>query len=170
MYREEILFFEKPTIHVSISDFKVAKDGEILKTTLGSCVSVVLYTETKSVVSSMSHYLLPAPGLKKDEKAPMRYGSRLIPMQIEAMEKLGINKRDMLAKVSGGAAMFPVVVDSNLGDVGKENSDMAFEILKQNQIPVVAHDVGGTLGRSITFDPETAKLKITIFGERTFFI
>lgn len=171
MYNEEIIFSETCYIHVSISDFKVSEHGGILKTTLGSCVSVVLYTNKENSICSMSHFLLPqATSAEKEKETPLRYGSRIIPLQIQEMQNLGIAKKDLLAKVSGGAAMFPLRENSNLADVGAENSNIALKILQQEKIPVVAKDIGGGSGRSIQFDPQTLKLKIVIFGEKTFYI
>lgn len=167
---EEVLYFEKNLLYVSISDYKFSVNGEILKTTLGSCVSVVLYSKHNTPVSSMSHFLLPFPPMAKDEVNYQRYGSMLIPIQIKKMEELGVSKKDMIAKVTGGAAMFPIKDQSTLGDIGEENSQMAFKVLKENNINLMAHDTGGTLGRSIEFHPKSKKLKVTLFGKNTFYL
>lgn len=170
MQIDEVLFLEKNLLYVSISDYKFSINGEVLKTTLGSCVSVVLYSQHSKLISSMSHFLLPHPPMAKDEVNYQRYGSMLIPAQIKKMEELGVSKNEMRAKVTGGAAMFPISNDSHLGDIGAENSQMAINILQENKIDLVAHDVGGSLGRSIEFDPQTKKLKVTIFGKNTFYL
>ena len=172
MYNEN----KKATINVSISDVKFSKDLSFLKTTLGSCVSVVLYPKkisTENYICSMSHYLLPRPAgnfnLQK-EKNPFKYGSILVNHQIQKMYKAGYQAKDLHAKISGGSAMFKSKNKGLIPDIGLENVEVAKSTLAQEKIPVIATDIGGILGRSIEFDPETTMLKVTIFGQDYFFI
>jgi len=161
---------DKKVVNVAISDVKFVSKNELLKTTLGSCVSVVIYPKSKkseSTFSSMSHFLLPTPSHSSDkEKHPFRFGDYLVNYQIDKMLKNGFDVRELQAKVAGGATMFPLKKKSQIYDIGNANAEAAFKVLKERGIVVLAKDIGGEKGRSILFDPLTRSLRIHIFGDK----
>ena len=162
------------TIKVSISDVKFSTDNSLLKTTLGSCVSVVLFTphhRSAQKISSMSHFLLPEVSkLPEADKRPFRFGSLIIPYQINEMLHLGVPKSALQAKLCGGANMFARRHNIALNDIGRLNIEMARQILKAWSIPVVGESVGGNFGRAVEFDPLSGSLKVLIFGNEAFYI
>ncbi|MDH5718515.1 MAG: chemotaxis protein CheD [Spirochaetia bacterium] len=162
---------ERKVINVAISDLRFSRKGELLKTTLGSCVSVVLYANPKksdSMVCSMSHYLLPTPSHVNDkERLPFRFGDVIIEYQINKMLKSGLKVEDLYAKLAGGATMFPLKKKEQIYDIGNANVEIAKKILKTHRITITGENTGYTQGRSILFDPETKKLRVHIFGDNT---
>ena len=168
-------------IHVGISDFKISQEKELLKTTLGSCVSIVLYSSLNEI-ATMSHYLLPKPFnfnienipspimSAKIEGNPWRFGSILLLHQLNSMLKLGCTKTELRAKISGGATMFPTKTLSTITDVGNANTLVAQEFLKKEGIPITGNSCGGNYGRSIIFNPETKQLQVHILGHETYLI
>ena len=148
--------------------------GEKLKTTLGSCVSVILYPQKPEPLlqaCSMSHYLLPEPSnTREKEKRPMRFGSYLLPQQIQGMRRRGLPPEKLLAKISGGASILSHRVKSIITDIGLLNVKLARDILRQHGIRITGENTGGEIGRSIEFDPASQKLRVHIFGSDPFFI
>ena len=61
---------------------------------------------------------------------------------------LGSEPKSLAAKVFGGAHVLGSP-SRDLGHLGRQNSDLAFEVLQALQIRVLAHDVGGTRGRRV---------------------
>jgi len=52
-------------------------------------------------------------------------------------------------------------------DIGDRNSKAVKEILRSFSIPIESEDVGGTKGRTITFDTSTGELYVRTVGEGT---
>ncbi|MDH5719157.1 MAG: chemotaxis protein CheD [Spirochaetia bacterium] len=161
---------DRTIVNVAISDVKFVSKNELLKTTLGSCVSVVIYPKSKkteSTYSSMSHFLLPTPSHSSDkERHPFRFGDYLINHQIDKMLQKGFDIRELQAKVAGGATMFPLRKKSQIYDIGNANAEVALKVLKERGLSVLSQNTGGEQGRSIMFDPLTKMLRIHIFGDK----
>lgn len=129
-------------IHVG-EIFVGIKPTEIV-TVLGSCVSVCLYDKVE-LIGGMNHYLLPlwnGNGLESP-----KYGNVAIPKLIENMENIGCLRRNMEAKIFGGANIHRANSEGQL--IGQKNVLIAKEILRQCSIPIRAEDTGGNNGRRI---------------------
>ena len=147
----------EPTIYtVLISDFKTIESAGILQTVLGSCIAICLY-ESERKVASLSHALLPSIEFssKQGGKNPKKYVDTLIQMQLAELRSLGVLKKNLVAKLIGGANMFSEVVPDSENHVGKKNAKKAQEILNELQIPVVGQDLGNYFGRKVNFNVET---------------
>ena len=66
-------------INVGIADLQVTKAPDILRTVLGSCVSVCLY-DPKAKVAGMAHIMLPEQ--KSEDSNPIEYADSAIPILI----------------------------------------------------------------------------------------
>lgn len=153
-------------IKVGIADSKVASNSEILRTAgLGSCVGVTLYDRSKKV-GGMVHIMLPeSPENKEFKKA--KYADTGIAELIEIMEKKGANKSKLEAKMAGGAQMFSFQgkEKSELLKIGERNAKACEDVLKKENIRIVAKDTGGTQGRTIELYCKTGKLLIKTIKE-----
>jgi len=129
-------------IHVG-EIFVGIKPTEIV-TVLGSCVSVCLYDKVE-LIGGMNHYLLAlwnGNGLESP-----KYGNVAIPKLIENMENIGCLRRNMEAKIFGGANIHRTNSEGQL--IGQKNVLIAKEILRHYSIPIRAEDTGGNNGRRI---------------------
>lgn len=128
-----------------------------IHTVLGSCISVCLY-DSSAKISGMNHYLLPLwnnEGLQSP-----KYGNIAIPRLIEAMEAVGCQRGSMIAKVFGGASPNDMKHTKEEMMIGLRNYQIAQEVLRQYNIKIVAHDVGGIRGRKIAMDSLTGKIQL----------
>jgi chemotaxis protein CheD len=117
---------------------------------LGSCIGLTLYDDTLKV-GAMVHIMLPDSAGRTDR--PGKYADTAIPLLIRELEKLGCkNTRSLVAKMAGGACMFEYF-GANL-NIGERNAEKVRAILKANNIKLAADDVGGKVGRSVTFLPQ----------------
>jgi len=129
-------------IHVG-EIFVGIKPTEIV-TVLGSCVGVCLYDKVE-LIGGMNHYLLPlwnGNGLESP-----KYGNVAIPKLIENMENIGCLRRNMEAKIFGGANIHRSNSEGQL--IGQKNVLIAKEVLREWGIPIRAEDTGGNNGRRI---------------------
>lgn len=134
------LVLSKKTIHQE--QLFVASEPYEITTILGSCVAVCLWDE-RFQIAGMNHYLLPlwnGEGLKS-----IKYGNIAIMRLIEEMGKNGAIKRNIVAKIFGGAA---INLDKAFS-VGEKNIRVAKDTLADFGIPIIAEDIGGNKGRKI---------------------
>jgi len=150
-------------INIKMSEFKVANDNKILESLgIGSCVVICLY-DIKKRIGAMAHVML---GKSKPyvNVNPLRFGDKSIDAMLKEMSKMGSKRMDIVAKVFGGANMFPGV-SSNL-KIGEKNITSVKEKLKQEGIRIIAEDIGGNTGRNIWFDTSDGKVVVgTVRGE-----
>jgi len=83
--------------------------------------------------------------------ATARFGTVAISMLVEQMLSLGSRRRDLVAKVFGGAATLKVGDRSHGPTLGEKNIEVAQRRLDEEDIPIVAQDVGGSVGRKVVF-------------------
>jgi chemotaxis protein CheD len=126
------------------------RESHVVTTVLGSCVSVCLWDPVRKI-GGINHYMLPfwnGEGL-----ASPKYGNIAIAKLIERMLDLGCDKRSLKAKVFGGSAMFRVT--SALMNIGERNIILAQDSLSDENIPIIASDLGGKTGRKLIYDTGT---------------
>ncbi len=147
-----MLDLERKYIHSS--QLFVAVRPTVIQTVLGSCVAVCLY-DAKMQISGMNHYLLPL--WNNDGLASPKYGNIAIAKLVEAMEAVGCERRNMIAKVFGGASPNNFDSSKNLL-VGDKNIQIAQHVLSEYKIKILASDLGGTRGRKISLESHTGRV------------
>ncbi len=120
-----------------------------LKTTLGSCVGVILSDPVKGI-HGLAHIMLPER--IGADPATGKYADTAVPALVAEMERAGSSRKDMEALLVGGASMFVAAESANLPRIGEKNVAMSLKILEELGIPVVYQETGGTCGRTVTFD------------------
>jgi chemotaxis protein CheD len=134
----------------------------LISTVLGSCVSVCLW-DKRTKVAAMNHYLLP--GNSDDLSGDTSRGSIAISLLARSLKNRKVQVEDIEAKVFGGAHL--PNTGNDIYKVGERNVNMAFEILKQYGITVVAHHVGGDCGRKIVFNTSNGKVRMRLLKKST---
>ena len=125
-------------------------EPRVISTILGSCVAVFM-GDAVSRSGGANHFLLPRL-ITGDGSSP-RFGSVAMRVLEEKLLALGCEKRNLRAKVFGGACQF----DDPGGrvSIGQQNVLLALRILEDEGIPVVAQETGGTRGRKVIFHTDT---------------
>ncbi|MEG1178829.1 MAG: chemotaxis protein CheD, partial [Oscillospiraceae bacterium] len=154
------------TITVNISDMKVAQNADTLVTyALGSCIGICLYDPMKKI-GTLGHIMLPAAHNEEDAKMKKyRFANTCVPEMINEMIKLGCFKRNIVAKIAGGATMFKLiqnakVANSELNNIGTQNVAAVKSALNKYGIRLIAEDVGADYARTLFF--ETDKGSVTV--------
>ncbi len=131
-----------------------SKKPHIVDTILGSCIAVALVDPVLKF-GSINHFMLPrwnGEGIPSN-----KYGNIAIPYLIAKMLALGSCKTDLRAKVFGGSE---TGMPNGIFHIGERNIELAMELLKKEQIPVISHNVGGTNGRKIVFYSATGEVMV----------
>ncbi len=155
-------------IHVGMADLVVAKHPATLVTLgLGSCIGLVIYDQLSKTVG-MVHIMLPDSREAKNIPKPGKFADTAVPLLLEELAKLGVNKSQLRAKMAGGAQMFTMPgKDSAIFSVGARNVEATTKILAEAGIRVIASDTGGSKGRSVEFNTETMKFTVKTLGSGT---
>jgi len=122
----------------------------MVKTVLGSCVSVCLF-DKRLKTGGISHFLLPQ--WKGKGLATPRYGNVAINLLYKKMIGAGSSSSDLVSKIFGGAKLV------NTGPLSSHpgilNVKAAKRYLKLLNIDIVSEDTGGHNGRILIFNPPT---------------
>jgi len=148
-------------INVGVGDLAASIFPNILKTLLGSCVGVALYSPSDKV-GGLIHIMLPK--LTNGDMNRAKYANTGIPLLLSTLENgYGVDRSNLIAKIAGGANMFSFKkTAAPVFDIGTNNIAAVRYCLNHLEIPIVEEDVGANYGRRIEFYLESGK--ISIFG------
>ena len=132
---------------IGIGEYRVGS-FQMMTIGLGSCIGLTLYDDTQKV-GAMVHIMLPESAGRQDR--PGKYADTAIPLPLKELGALGCRNRSLVAKMAGGACMFEYF-GTNL-NIGERNAEKVRALLKEHNIPLIKEDVGGKVGRSVTFHP-----------------
>jgi chemotaxis protein CheD len=148
---------EREVVLVKMAEIQVVENSKNLKTTLGSCVGVVLH-DAKKGISGLAHIMLPRK--TREDGAVGKYADTAIPALLSRLLKRGSAKESLKAYLAGGANMFPNCGDRNIASVGELNVEAAKRILEKLEIGIAFEDTGGELGRIILFDNHKGEIQV----------
>jgi len=115
---------------------------------LGSCIGLTMY-DPNLKLGAMVHIMLPESSGRMDR--PGKYVDTAVPLLVNELVALGCKNRSIIAKIAGGACMFEYF-GTNL-NIGERNAGKVRILLKEHNVKLAAEDVGGKVGRSVTFLP-----------------
>jgi chemotaxis protein CheD len=145
-------------IRVRIAHHAVAKGRcKLVTIGLGSCVAIAIHDRIAKV-GGLAHVLLPDAALGRGAENRARYASTAVPLLLDEMQALGATG-PWVAALVGGAALFGPMLSFG-GAVGARNIAAARTALAALRVPVLAEDVGGENGRTMSFDVYTGKVKV----------
>lgn len=121
-----------------------------ISTVLGSCVAVCMWDQAAHV-GGMNHIMLPL--WNGEGLATPKYGNIAMEKLLAKMLCIGCRRENLVAKVFGGANVTGTGLEVFL--IGNRNIVLAFQMLEEFKIPVVAKDVGGRVGRKIIMNSST---------------
>ncbi len=142
---------------VKMAEIVVVENSKRLKTTLGSCVCLILHDGTKGI-AGLAHIMLPER-LKADE-AVGKYAETAIPALLSRLLKRGGRRSGIRAYLAGGANMFRYSGDRKIATVGEKNVEACKRILEELSIPIAFEDTGGERGRTVLFENKTASIQV----------
>lgn len=155
----------KTEIRVGIADAKiVSAPNRIVTIGLGSCVGVALY-DTVSKITALIHVMLPDSSAFKVISNPYKFADLAIPIIVEKMIEQGCVKKNIVAKIAGGASMFKFSEKVIHSDVGVRNIEAVKVAIKKEGLPIIAEDIGGNKGRTMFVESEDGSVLIRIVGE-----
>lgn len=148
-------------VYLLPGELHVAREPAIIRTILGSCVGVTLWSERLGV-GALCHSLLPRhpENASANSRLSLQHSRRYLDFSIRDMarqfDQLGAVRSEVQVKLFGGADVLLVGnAASSKPTVGKMNCEAALEVVKSEGLAVVASSLGGTTGLSIRFNTMT---------------
>lgn len=151
-------------VTVGIADMKMLQwSGELITYALGSCIGICLY-DPGIKLAALIHIMLPL-NMEAGRKNPMKYADTGIRETLAQMTGKGAIKSRITAKIAGGAKMFDVGGGGALGNIGQRNIESVRLALRKEGIRILADDTGGSVARTLSFDPATGQGTIRAYGQ-----
>jgi chemotaxis protein CheD len=147
----------KPTTGepIAIGQIGVAKGEGILRTFVGSCVALVLYSKRHRAVG-VAHVMLPAA--EGRVAAPGKYADTAVAETLRRLTDLvGDTDIACTAKLIGGATMFTFQSGTPIGD---QNVLALQALLGDLGIEIVGRLCGGRHGRRVAVDAATGTVTV----------
>ncbi len=152
---------------VNIAEMMVSDnpDDVLITYSLGSCIGVTLY-DPDAGVGAMIHCMLPLSKVDraKAETKPAMFVDVGVPKLLQAVFDLGAQRKKLICKVAGGAALLD---DKKMFRIGERNYTVLRKILWKNDILISAEDVGGRIARTVCLYMNTGKTTIRVKGVET---
>lgn len=144
--------FETDAVKILPGEYYVSREGLLLVTVLGSCVTACI-RDPDLGIGGMNHFMLPDDGREGNSNSA-RYGMYAMEVLINSLLKLGARRNRLEAKVFGGGAVMESLSSSN---VGIRNSEFVLHYLKTEKIPIVAKDLLDAYPRKVYYFTKTGK-------------
>ena len=126
----------------------------LVSTILGSCVAVCLW-DNKLEFGGINHFMLP---LWNGQGLPSpKYGNIANIKLMQRMVSLGSDPENLNAKIFGGGEI--LISNNDQFHVGNRNIQIALDMLKDANIPVIGKSIGGVSGRKIIFNTHTGMVR-----------
>lgn len=126
---------------------------QILTCMLGSCISAC-FRDRQLGLGGMNHFLMP--GGDPRHGANVRYGAQSMEELINALLRKGAERRRLEVWLFGGAS----VLGTQTG-IGAANCAFAMDFVRTEGFTLMGHDLGGTSGRRVRFNPATGDAQVT---------
>lgn len=145
-------------VHVSISQVKKGKPGELLKTTLGSCVGIAMFN-VEDGLFALAHCLLP-----ESYDSPSTLGAKFVDQAIESLMAILDVKSSMIPRmkvyIAGGANMMPSIAKIGQPHIGALNLEAARKHLQLKGFKFTELDVAGTCARQMFLNCEVGEASV----------
>lgn len=158
-------------VYLKPGDFCIALRPTVVKTVLGSCVTVTMYS-ARTKIGAACHALLPTC---RDDQGPQcttqtcqtasRYVECIIPEMARRMQEKGIVLGELEIKLFGGADMMMEMLADHQR-VGHQNVLTSKMILARLGMIIKSSDVGGGAGRKLVFDTRSGDVWIKRLSTR----
>jgi len=151
-------------IKIGIADLNVTiSPNKLITIGLGSCIGIALYDKLTGI-GGLAHIMLPDSSQFSNVTNSAKFADLAIPILIDKMEGMGGRKRNLKAKIVGGASMFNFADKAMIMDIGNRNGIAVKQVLQKYSIPIVAEEIGGNKGRTMIFDTASGIVQIRTAG------
>ena len=132
-------------------DFYFGNEYTSVKTLLGSCVAITMWSK-QFKVGGMCHYKLPRRLVGPKTILDGSYGEEAVLLFLQHMNKYMLSAQDMTVGVYGAGNMFSNVIENNSNSVGDQNINLAHQLLSELGFEISHESLGGSISRRVSLD------------------
>ncbi len=151
---------------VGIADMKLSANAgdSFITFALGSCLGIALYDPVVRV-GALLHIMLPDSSIDPARALlnPWMFVDTGFPKMFDECLAAGARKERLILKVAGGACAHGNP-DEDYFQIGKRNFVMLKKILWQKGLLLRAHDVGGSVSRTMSMELGNGEVQLRISG------
>jgi|GEM_PF-184985 len=156
-----------PLFYLKPAEIHMTDRPSIVKTVLGSCVSVTLFNR-RLKVGAICHGMLPHCKQKPECKDGgcaecFKYVECSIRHMLDRFRSSGIADREIEVKLFGGADMFATETGER-ETIGAQNTKTALRIIEKERLVLSKSDTGGSQGRRLFFFTHTGEVFLKRLG------
>jgi chemotaxis protein CheD len=107
----------------------------------------------------MAHIVLPQ-AKSPDTPDVVKYADTAVPYVIKEMLARGALQYRMRVAIAGGAQLFTFDGSDSKLDVGRRNAETVKSMLSKARLKLMAEDIGGNQGRTLTMDATTGLVTV----------
>lgn len=161
---------ELPVCHLKPGDFHLALQPTLIKTVLGSCLTVTMYAP-RTGYGAACHAMQPICRKKALQCRPdqcrekFRYVECVIPEMVQQLQRHGVVMAELEVKIFGGADMMLKELAAHQR-VGSLNVQKAKKVVAELGLVIMSADVGGGVGRQLIFNTGTGDVWIKQLTKR----
>jgi chemotaxis protein CheD len=148
----------KKNLIVGVADYRVSNDAGAMLTTyaLGSCIGLLLY-DAAARAGGLLHFMLPSSKIdpRKADVNPAMFADTGIPLLLRELQKLGAERKRLVAHLAGGSR---ILDQEGLFNIGNRNHVAARNLLWRAGVMIENESVGGTLMRSVGLHIATGQI------------
>lgn len=142
-------------------EFYVSAHGELITTTLGSCIAACI-RDPLTGIGGMNHFMLPSSereGLEKWKNTPVsasaRYGNVAMERLINIIIANGGKRKNLEIKIFGGGNILKTKTD-----IGIQNINFVRKYIIEEGFTTEAEDLGGVYPRKVMYFPSSGRVKV----------
>ena len=150
-------------IYVQPGESHLVSQPAVLRTVLGSCVGITFHVPrlgVGAICHPMMPHCPPAQWLGMSVRAGRRYVDFAIHDIASRLESLGAVRGEVQVKLFGGNDVLSVNGGGTQKTIGKQNYEMALQVLAEEGFTVVASCLGGTAGVHISFETVHGEVRL----------
>lgn len=160
--------------YIKAGEIKLVTNKDVVWTILGSCISIVFYSENLHE-GLICHAQLPiqtASSISCEDECPkpckipfntncdVRYVASAFEFMVQCFENRGVKKGTYKTHIYGGASQFGIKLRKNENTISEQNIETALKLFKREGLSIDKQDTGGNRGRKLIFFGETGEVFI----------
>jgi chemotaxis protein CheD len=150
-----------PEIYVLPGESHLVTRPTVIRTVLGSCVGVTIWAP-RIGASALCHPMLPS--VPSEGRIEASKGRRYVDFAIRELacrfDALGALRSEVEVKLFGGADVLVISANDLRPTIGRMNSEVALEVLREEGFTVAALSLGGDCGVHISFNTSTGEVRL----------
>lgn len=152
MEKEESTILD--VVYVNAGDIVFSEKPIMLKTILGSCISVCFYQKERAF-GGMIHGMYAGYG---DSNS---YIGNAIEVMLNEFHRRGVLSTQLELTLIGGATLFGIMsLNASKKSVGQLNGDSVVEIVAKHNLKVRAKDLGCACSRNVSFNVRDGSISV----------